>query len=332
MSIATTSKLLLDEDPVLVLPSLAVKIGLNESIVLQQLHYWVVKAVKKKQLDRLHDGRYWVYNTYEDWRAGNFPWWSAGTIQRIFLKLEKLGVVIARHLSKNKSDRKKYYTIDYDKLAVIDRPHSHKLLPSTSQVVTMHHINVRRWNVTTCCDGYTETTQRLPETKETAPAIAAQPPAPKLDDLKKARDKKLCAFIEAYWTGLDPAQRPRQRNGAEHDNPYKINPWRTIAGNLTDQSYGPEDVSRWLTGFALKVPVGEEKFRGVGKYIGKVIHLADVAREMPAWIKANPASGSAQNGTAAAEQDEAQTRLFAENARRKAERERLAADDLGETA
>ena len=34
------SKLLLNEQPLLIMPTLASKIGLNESIVLQQIHYW----------------------------------------------------------------------------------------------------------------------------------------------------------------------------------------------------------------------------------------------------------------------------------------------------
>ena len=36
-----TSKLLVDEPPLIVLPSLAVAIGLAEAILLQQIHYWL---------------------------------------------------------------------------------------------------------------------------------------------------------------------------------------------------------------------------------------------------------------------------------------------------
>ena len=34
------SKLLISENLVMIIPTLAVKIGLNEAIVLQQIHYW----------------------------------------------------------------------------------------------------------------------------------------------------------------------------------------------------------------------------------------------------------------------------------------------------
>ena len=38
------SRLLIDEPPLQVLPSLAREIGLNEAIMLQQIHYWLLKS------------------------------------------------------------------------------------------------------------------------------------------------------------------------------------------------------------------------------------------------------------------------------------------------
>ena len=37
----TSHRLLIDEPPLMVLPSLAAVIGLNEAIMLQQIHYWL---------------------------------------------------------------------------------------------------------------------------------------------------------------------------------------------------------------------------------------------------------------------------------------------------
>ena len=50
--------LLISEPPLQVLPSLAVKIGLNEAIILQQVHYWLLKS------NNIRDGYKWVYNSY----------------------------------------------------------------------------------------------------------------------------------------------------------------------------------------------------------------------------------------------------------------------------
>jgi len=102
--------LLLDERPLVVLPALAVRFGLNEAIALQQLHYWVSPTTGLST--NVIDGMKWAYNTYEEWQA-QFPWWSVHTIQRIFTALERRGLVIARAMNVKDWDRRKWYTIDY---------------------------------------------------------------------------------------------------------------------------------------------------------------------------------------------------------------------------
>ncbi|MFC0297139.1 DnaD domain-containing protein [Geobacillus jurassicus] len=107
--------LLLDDQPLVILPQLAVAIGLNESIVVQQLHYWLEKS------ENVHDGYKWVYNTYEDWRE-QFPFWSESTIRRIITKLEKIGIIVSANFNRSKIDKTKWYRIDYDKLAQFTQP------------------------------------------------------------------------------------------------------------------------------------------------------------------------------------------------------------------
>lgn len=103
------SNLLINERPLIVLPSLAREIGLNEAIVLQQIHFWLNKKVNYE------DGEYWVYNTYEDW-ANQFPFWSQSTVRRILNKLEKDGLLKSANYNKLKVDRTKWYTINYEKV------------------------------------------------------------------------------------------------------------------------------------------------------------------------------------------------------------------------
>ncbi|KHF28398.1 hypothetical protein LR68_02793 [Anoxybacillus sp. BCO1] len=73
---------LVNDDPLFVLPTVAVRLGLNESIFLQQLHYWLGKST------HTYDGHVWVYNTYEGWQK-QFPFWSESTIRRTIVRLEK---------------------------------------------------------------------------------------------------------------------------------------------------------------------------------------------------------------------------------------------------
>ncbi|WP_199426942.1 DnaD domain-containing protein [Thermaerobacillus caldiproteolyticus] len=104
------TRLLLDEEPLVILPSLAANVGLNESIILQQLHYWLERSTN------VHEGHKWVYNTYEEWQE-QFPFWSESTIRRIITKLEKQGLIITGNFNRSKIDKTKWYRIDYEKLA-----------------------------------------------------------------------------------------------------------------------------------------------------------------------------------------------------------------------
>lgn len=121
-----TSKLLIDEHPLQVLPSLATKVGLNEAIILQQVHYWINPKMNKN----FFEGRYWVHNTYEQWQQ-QFPFWGEKTIRRAIGNLEELGVLISfvtRDFKKTK-----YYTINYVKLEELQR-HKHANEDITSEV------------------------------------------------------------------------------------------------------------------------------------------------------------------------------------------------------
>jgi DnaD/phage-associated family protein len=103
------TRLLLDEEPLVILPSLAASVGLNESIFLQQLHYWLERSPHE------YEGYKWVYNTYEGWKE-QFPFWSESTIRRIITKLEKQGLIIPGNFNRSKIDKTKWYRINYEKL------------------------------------------------------------------------------------------------------------------------------------------------------------------------------------------------------------------------
>ena len=104
------TKLLLDEHPLFVLPTLACALGLNEAIVLQQLHYWLRRSEHK------HKGRKWVYNAYNKWHL-QFPFWSESTIRRALGSLRTQGVVLVDRFNKKPYDKTNWYSIDYDRLS-----------------------------------------------------------------------------------------------------------------------------------------------------------------------------------------------------------------------
>ncbi len=108
------SKLLMDEHPIQVMPTLASHIGLNEAIILQQMHYWLSKS------NHDHDGRKWIYNTVKGW-AEQFPFWSESTIKRAINNLTKKELVVIGNYNKAKFDKTLWYSIDYDKLDELER-------------------------------------------------------------------------------------------------------------------------------------------------------------------------------------------------------------------
>lgn len=101
------SKILFDEQPLIIPTSLAKIIGLNESIILQQLHYWLQKS------NNIIDGIPWVYNTHEEWQE-QFPFWSVATIRRTLSSLENSNLVKSGNFNQRKFDKTKWYTIDYE--------------------------------------------------------------------------------------------------------------------------------------------------------------------------------------------------------------------------
>lgn len=109
-------ELFIDKSKTLIVNTdLALVLGdLNEAIVLNQLNYWL--EINKKADKNFIDDRYWVYNSYNNWKANDFPYWSEKTIQRTFTRLESKGVVISANYNKLAIDKTKWYTINAKKL------------------------------------------------------------------------------------------------------------------------------------------------------------------------------------------------------------------------
>ncbi|MEH7385786.1 DnaD domain protein [Bacillus sp. JJ1521] len=101
--------ILLDESPLIIAPTLAKMVGLNECIILQQVHYWL------KRSSHIKLNQKWVYFTY-DQLMEQIPFLSKSTIQRTVLKLERNGYLSSNNFNKLKIDKTKWYTINYENL------------------------------------------------------------------------------------------------------------------------------------------------------------------------------------------------------------------------
>lgn len=124
------SKLLIDVPPLQVLPPLAEKIGLNEALALQQLH-WLLNS-RHPDVVRLEDGT-WIRTTGEFWES-QFPFWSERTIKRIWAHLRERGLVSTKRGLQDST-----YSIHYEALDLLlngagqDDPYEGQDGPGTGQ-------------------------------------------------------------------------------------------------------------------------------------------------------------------------------------------------------
>ena len=108
--------LLISEPPLQVLPTLAVKVGLNGALFLQQLHYWILRSNKVKE------NTVWVYKSLDEWIEEDFPFMSRSTLKRTISDLKKADLIITKTFNKMKIDKTNWYTINYKKLESMSLP------------------------------------------------------------------------------------------------------------------------------------------------------------------------------------------------------------------
>lgn len=162
-----SGSLIIAEPPLQVLPSLAIRIGLEEAIFLQQLYFYL----NNPHNGRLIKGKRWIYKTLNDWFK-IFPFWSERTIRRLIGNLEGMHIIESCQPEGGLS-RRKYYRINEGMLnrlitGRLEEPENHmaKLATSSGQV---GHIMRPNWPLPHAEKTCREEEQRR-EQSETAPA------------------------------------------------------------------------------------------------------------------------------------------------------------------
>ncbi len=196
-------------------PPLARAFGDRAAIILQQIRYWMEineqSESRQPETERLHyrDGRWWVFNTYEEWRSASFDFWSQSTIERHIRQLEKLGVLISDTFNKRSGDKTKWYTIDFEKMDAIVEQKEQELRASRQ--------NDAMGITSKCCEHGSKLTKALPESTSdskktlatpTAVAAAATTKAPKT----RARDP-LFDLVAVHSFGFKPGFTNIQEGG-----------------------------------------------------------------------------------------------------------------------
>ena len=111
-------QLLISDKSLILLPKLAVKIGLNEAVFLQQLHFWLVRS--KNSID----GKMWVYKTFEEWQK-EMPFLSVRTLKRVVSNLKKKKLITTTqnvHTQWYSSNDETLNTIEFEAIKIDDLP------------------------------------------------------------------------------------------------------------------------------------------------------------------------------------------------------------------
>jgi len=105
-----TNDLLLAEPPLVILVELAVRVGLDEAIVMQQLRYWLADERKPP----IRDGQRWVCPRDIDFFAP-MTHRSVAILEKVLRRLEQAGLVRASdRYNAMPGDRTKWYTLDFE--------------------------------------------------------------------------------------------------------------------------------------------------------------------------------------------------------------------------
>ena len=122
-----STSLLIPDNPLIVLPKLAVAFGLEEAIVVQQVYYWLRKNEAKEMnlplgaQDHFREGRWWTYNSYAGWQE-QFPFWSVQKVGRVFRSAEEQGLLLSRQFEVRSWNQRKWYSISDEQLRQFSVP------------------------------------------------------------------------------------------------------------------------------------------------------------------------------------------------------------------
>jgi hypothetical protein len=142
------SKLLINENPLVIQPTLAKVVGVNEAIILQQIHYWVGHMEKES-----------VFITLHEWQR-QVPFLSLNTIRRALKRLQGIGLIIVENHNKRKYDRTNWYRVNYEALEKLMESH----LPTMSNSICPN------WTDRSAQDEHTYTRDYTENTKENTQA------------------------------------------------------------------------------------------------------------------------------------------------------------------
>ena len=95
----------------------AERYGIVEALLLDYFFFWINNSEKKKEKDKYHDGRYWVYGSVRK-IAEAHPYLFRAKVHRALKKLEEAGAIKTDAFNKMCWDKTTWYTLTDEILAL----------------------------------------------------------------------------------------------------------------------------------------------------------------------------------------------------------------------
>jgi hypothetical protein len=96
-------------------PALACEIGLNESLLLLQIEFYISVS------GHVRDGMKWIYNSTREIQKEWFPFWSHHTINRAIKSLEQSGYIhTTTKYNKLKYDKTRWFALNFNELSKLN--------------------------------------------------------------------------------------------------------------------------------------------------------------------------------------------------------------------
>jgi hypothetical protein len=225
------SNLVLNEQPLLVLPSLAKLLGIEHAVVLQQL-YWLLQ--NKNNGKELADGERWIFNTYEQWTE-HFPWLSERALRRVFGDLEERGIVLSCQ-PEGLVSRRKYYRVSVGALAKLN----------TDQVDQSDHFALSSDEAAKSGASGSGQKARICNTENTS---KNQPAAPPRDDLTEKEPKPSLAPLKNALAVIDGSRIDEMTRNAWGRVDAALKQIRSVCPEVT-----PEEIVRRARNYQAQMP------------------------------------------------------------------------------
>ena len=118
-------------------PSLALLIGESESILFNQISYWISKCGR----GILGQNGLWIYNSLPEWHK-QFRYWSMYKLRKTIKSLEDLGLIKSIKANAKKWNHTKWYTVNYSQYKkIIKKIKVDKNIAEYSAFSTINHFN-----------------------------------------------------------------------------------------------------------------------------------------------------------------------------------------------